>query len=217
MKLFFVFVAAAGLSWTIIAPARAGTWNEVGDAGGTLATAQATAGSGSLTAINGTFLSGNDIDVFSISITDKSIFRAAITSQGSDSDPDIWLFDLNGFGISMDSTVNSGETLVTGNFVPANGTYYLAISSSGFDAVSSAGDIWTFPQATRGERAPNGPGAAQPFLNWTGSGTITKTSYTVSLQGAGFSIVPEPAINLLLFIGAIPLYLMIQRRRGLRP
>lgn len=191
-------------------PTHAATWNEVGDAGDTPGTSQVTVGAGPLTTISGTLPIDADIDMYRIAITDRTIFQAAITGQTGFADPDLWLFDAAGFGIALTTNVAAGQTLITGAFVPSNGDYFLAISSSGVNAISAGGNIWlSNPGAA--QRAPDGPGAAQPFLSWGAGSPLTKTSYTIQLQGAGFSQAPEPsaAVNLI-FAGGM---LLLRRKR----
>ena len=75
-------------------------------------------------------------------------------------DPDIWLFDASGLGIVHNSTVQANACAVNGTFVPANGTYYLGVSSSGALAESAGGNIWTGTNFSS-QYAPDGPGAAR--------------------------------------------------------
>ena len=203
---FIFFLAAVMLSSTVL-PIQAATWSEVGEAGATPSTLQVPSGTGSLTTITGTLSAAADIDMYRINITDRTIFQAAIASQVFGNDPDIWLFDTNGFGISLNSCVAAGQTLVTGTFVPSNGDYFLAISSGGADAVSAGGNIWISSQVLVSERAPDGAGASQAFLSWGGSPALTKSSYTIQLQGAGFSPVPEPSTWAMMVTGCASLLL----------
>src|SRR5215467_8025973 len=72
----------------------AATWNEIGDAGDTLFSAQSTVGIGPLTQINGTLPHDADLDLYLIRITDEANFLAYRNGAVAQTDPDLWLFDL---------------------------------------------------------------------------------------------------------------------------
>lgn len=192
-------------------PAHASLWNEFGDAGDTLLTAQWTVGTGPLTQISGILPNATDLDVFVIRITDAVNFSAwRYASQQTDSD--LWLFDANGYGITHDDSVLFGQSLLTGAFVPGNGLYYLGISNDGAEAGSSGGLIWTSP-LQYGERAPDGPGAAQPFTGWLTTGTnYDNAGYVIHLAGAEFAAIPEPATLMLMALGLATLFPSASRR-----
>src|SRR5690349_18365486 len=61
--------AACVLTLAIATPALAQTWNENGDAGDVVSTAQLTLGSGALTGINGQLTSPTDIDLYCIHLS----------------------------------------------------------------------------------------------------------------------------------------------------
>ena len=189
-------------------PAASATtvWTETGDAGDALLTSQATVGGGSLTQISGTLPTDSDVDIYRITITNSATFTAWKTGTVT-TDPDLWLFDSAGVGIAHNDVVLGGYTSLSG--VPAAGDYYLAITNDGAEALSAGGLIWTSPYGFSGSRAPDGPGAAQPFANWSGTMLNNGSAYTIHLQGAEFSAIPEPATTALLACGG----LLVSRRR----
>jgi hypothetical protein len=187
-----VLILAAS-AW-IASPAGAGTWAESGDAGNHIATAQATAGSGALTQITGTFTNVEDVDVYCIRVPDPKVFYAGIQCLVM-TDPDIWIFDPNSIGLSHNDTCAGGDTEVTGLFVPAAGTYYLAVAHGGRQAQSPGGAIWQTQLFLATERAPDGPGAPGPLTAWSGGGIpTTLTSYVINLQGATFCSPVTPTV-----------------------
>lgn len=182
----------------------AATWNESGDAGDSLFTAQSTVGIGPLTQINGTLPSDSDLDLFLIRITNAASFLAYRNGAVAQTDPDLWLFDLSGNGITFNNTTAAGQTGLTSANVTANGLYYLGISNGGAVANSSGGAIWNTGNAGPfvGERAPDGPGAASPFTGWSSLGVNNLTfNYTINLQGADFAVAPEPSSMALAMLG----------------
>lgn len=199
-------IAAAVL--LTFAPATAATWVESGDADNLPGAAQSTVGPGPLTSITGTLPTESDVDMFRISITDNATFTAAITSLTTFADADIWLFDANGFGISATNLVSAGVAKVTGANVPANGDYFLAISSDMAAAINPPGAMWL--PAYHQDVAPNGPGAALAITSWVGASVNNTTAYTVLLTGAEFSSVPEPGS--LALLAAAPCLMLLRRK-----
>jgi len=195
--------------------ALAATWNETGDAGDTLFTAQTTVGVGPLTQINGTLPTDSDLDVYLIRITNEANFLAYRNGALTQADPDLWLFDLSGNGVTFNNTTAFGQTGLTSANVTANGLYYLGISNGGAVAASAGGAIWNTGAGGPfvGERAPDGPGAASPFTGWSSTGVNNSTfNYTITLQGADFATVPEPSSLALTALGIFAL-----AARGRRP
>ena len=177
-------------------------WNEQGDAGQLLGTAQHTVGNGTLDEIRGNH-AANDADLYLIRITNVGAFFAT-TTGGTSLDTQLFLFDANGFGVSHnDDDPNGGvlQSRITGQFVQAPGLYYLAISTWNMDPSSIGGLIWN-SSPFNVERAPDGPGAGSPLLSW-GTGGATAGDYTIFLSGAGFSEVPAPGALALLGLGGI--------------
>ncbi len=193
-------------------PASAAVWVESVDAGDSLAGSQQTLGAGALTQISGTLPSDSDADIYQITIPNPAVFKAWRNGLVT-TDPDLWLFSVSGMGIVHNDVVMAGETSLTGGFVPSAGTYYLAITNDGAVAYGSGGDIWLAAWNYVGARAPDGPGAAQPFIGWTGPSMNNGVmSYTILLQGAEFAAIPEPTVVPLLGLGGFAIC-----RRGRRP
>lgn len=207
----------ATIVWALVAAsASGGVWTESPDADPMPMTAQQTVGSGPLNTIYGTLPSDSDIDMFAINIVDKNSFTAAITPLSAFADPDIWLFDASGYGIALNDSVTGGQAWITGSLVPANGLYYLAVTSDGADAISSGGNIWNSAWFS-GQRAPDGPGATQPIIGWGGTPINDLINYTVQLNGAEFTqSVPEPTALSTLGFASLGLagYIWRRRRKG---
>ena len=172
-------------------PASAQLWNELGDAGQTLATAQTTAGNGPLTNILGTIQTDTDVDLYCIHITNPALFSATLQCVAINQN-DLWLFAANGLGIEGNDGCSTGSVLLSSLFVFSAGTYYLAVSADAADAQSPGGNIWLSP-AVQGPRAPDGPGGGQPLIGWSGASRANFTSYNIQLSGCGYCDAPVRA------------------------
>jgi hypothetical protein len=191
------------------ASSHASTWTETGDAGDAPGGAQITSGASPLTEISGTLPGTFDIDMYQINIVDHANFSADISPLVVTVDPDIWLFDSAGNGVTMDDSVHGGAATISGADVPSNGLYYLVVSSDGADALSAGGKIWLSPPGS-GQRTPDGPGAGQPFISWGGSPLNDDMhSYNVFLNGVNPVLAPEPASLSVLMLSGIG---MLRRR-----
>ncbi|MFZ4575817.1 MAG: DVUA0089 family protein [Phycisphaerales bacterium] len=160
-------------------------WDEVADAGDLCNAAQVALGSGNLPEIRGNLGSGTDVDMFRIHICDPASF-AASTVGGAGFDTQLWLFDLNCVGVSFsDDKDPTRQSSVTGQFVPAAGDYYLAVSAFDRDAFNSGAiQLWN-DEPYNAERVPDGPGAVNPLAQWGGTAT-TFGVYSIFLNGATF-------------------------------
>ncbi len=177
--------SALALSLMLVAPtaALALVWAETGDAGELVDTAQFTSGAGQLTNITGSIsIMPDHVDVYCISIPDSDNFYAVITCS-TDADPDLWLFDQDGNGVTMEDICGAGSIALTPDFVPVPGPYFLVVSASDDEAQSNSGSIWDAAGATV-QRSPDGPGAGDPLTGWTNTQPLPVASYTVSLIGA---------------------------------
>ena len=190
------------------APARALIWTEVGDAGDLPGSAQVTTGSGTLTNITGSLLSGsiNDVDLYLIYVNNPSAFSAKVLGTvGVDTfDTQLFLFDAAGLGVEGNDDItalaNRVSFLTPGNSNAPSvaGLYYLAISS------------WNNEPNGLGVIFPDlpdtvvGPISGAPALSgWSGGGVpeFQVTNYDIQLTDAAAAAVPEPATLLLLGSG----------------
>ena len=159
-------------------------WNETDDAGDLPETAQGTGtdNSQNLVAINGA-LSDSDVDMFAIYIPDPSQFRAFTSSDTTDFDSQLWLFDANGNGIVHDDDSAGGLRSSINNAngcIPGPGLYYIAISRYNRDARDcNDSAMWS--------RAVNACAlsTATRVNGW--SGTTSAGTYRINLRGASTS------------------------------
>ncbi len=166
---------------------------EVGDAGELPGTAQTPTGAGALVGITGT-LTTSDADMYKIRVCDAANFSAATVGLSTvDTNLSIYRSDGTGVAWNDDHVVIPPEATtlqsrLTNQFVgPAgNGDYYLAVAQFNKLPQGASGSIWindnTAGHEYRSERAPDGPGAAQPISGWT---TITGTGGTYGIRLAG--------------------------------
>ena len=212
------FLCMTALAASAAASAQAQVWNEVGDAPEVPAPGQITSGVGPLTTINGLLTpdgagTSSDADMFCIHVTDPVAFSARITG-GTIYDSQLFLFSAGGFGVTHNDDDGEGPIgfwswIGAGGpgpdpVIPA-GEYGLAIAGYDRDPASVTGDIW-LDTPGGAERTPDGPGAANPVISWSGLGDYG--TYTITLTGATFCV-PEPTSIALLALGGLAL---IRRR-----
>ena len=182
---------------------NAQTWVETGEAGNLPATAQVPAGAGSLTQIDGNINdpaeplgAGNDRDMYLIQIDNPAAFGAT-TVGGSTLDTQLFLFHQSGLGASFnDDSGITTQSALTGLFVPAPGLYYLAVARFDRDPVGIGAELWADTPFNT-ERAPDGPGAANPIDGWNGIGSTGITgSYSIFLTGASFPVISTSCADL---------------------
>ena len=181
--------------------AYAQTYNEVGDAGETPATAQTVSGTGLLTRINGTLCVGN-ADVYLINITNGAAF-AASTVGATTINTQLFLFTESGIGLIGNDDTGSlafQSQIGPGLFFP-NGHYYLGISGVGYDPINAGGleifsDNFTVTKTPLPSRGP-----------FAGFGSNINTSasgaYGINLTGATFisAAAPVPDSTTMLLLG----------------
>lgn len=173
-------------------------WNEAanggGDAGETLVTAQVCAGTNALTSIRGTH-TFDDCDMYLVEIFNPGSFSAAVASDAN-FDTQLFLFDMNGFGVTHHDDVSSTNrrSRLTNQFVTEAGRYYLAINADNRHAFNNLEQrIWnSTPSLT--ERAPDGPGAAGELAYWSDDlgGADDGGVYTINLAGCRYINNPIP-------------------------
>ena len=202
--------------------ARADIFNEIGDAGPNLPSANLTTQGGipagnSLTAINGTLSSATDVDVFAIRITSTSLFSAT-TVGGTSMDTMLSLFGPGGQAIyaNDDSAGTLQSTLPGGSsFLLGPGLYYIAISLSGNEAVNSANQLLfaqsADPTAVRGPAAGVNPASLTGFNG--GTSFPESGAYTITLTGV--TAIPEPSVWALSLLGVGAIGFATYRRRQL--
>jgi len=169
---------------TVVPSALAQVWTELADAGSLPATADHTAGTGSLFIINGTLSSDTDVDMYCIRVANPATFSAVLTCTVLTNN-DVWLFDAGGFGLARDRGCSGSQTRVGAPFVSITGVYYVAVSGNDASAQNAGNNLWQLGVPASGQVAPNGPASAQVVNGWAG-GTASPASYSIQLTGATF-------------------------------
>ncbi|HEY4284969.1 MAG TPA: PEP-CTERM sorting domain-containing protein [Chthoniobacterales bacterium] len=219
-----IAVVSAFLSLQQTLPAA--IWTEVGDAGQTVPTAQGTGlpEGTSLSTIFGSIGSANDVDLYRISIQVPSTFSAttvnALTGT-SGLDTQLFLFNFNGKSVYAND--DDGASMTLQSTLPASnangpvlvGTYFLAIATSGNEAVDAVNQLLFSPDSpSTGIRTPNGSaGALSSWDNTFGDPSIG--AYEIDLTGA-FTAVPEPSTWLAAALALSAIFFFRARRIGSR-
>jgi hypothetical protein len=186
IRIFAATLFAAALLFALPTAAFAqNSWTETIDAGSTIATAQTTAGPGTMIKILGSLASSTDVDIYCVNVINPPAFSAQVVCT-SQADPNIYLFRANGTGDLMNDVCAGNGKLIPAGTVTTVGQYFIAIAPQGYMPQSGAGAIWQTALFT-GPRAPDGAGAAGALTGWSGSGTpTTNQAYLIQLTGAGF-------------------------------
>lgn len=160
---------------------------EPGDAGDTPDTADRPAGSGPLAAIVGNFDSVGDADVYLVQICDSGGFSAS-TVGNTTQDTQLFLFNDQGVGVTFDDDAPGGglQSTITSAFVPGNGNYYLAVARYDNDPMDAGGQALWIDTPFGIERQPDGPGAANPWVDFDSVSTVTGGAYRITLTGVCF-------------------------------
>lgn len=183
------------------------TWNEVGDAGQTVATAQTPIGTGALEYIHGTISNGADVDMYRITITQPTSFYV---DDGANFLSQMFLFSSTGLGIVMaDTNAGGGGAVLHGFLVPAPGEYLLAVSAYNNDPLDSAGQMIWNDALRHVEHAPDGTSATNVLDHWNNAGVSGNGQYKLFLKATTY--VPAPgAASLLVGAGLVGM----RRRRA---
>jgi hypothetical protein len=140
-----------------------------------------------VTRISGVRADPADADMYVICITDPANFSASTVGLAG-FDTQLWLFRCDGTGVvhnddsgGLQSRIDNSTGCLSGLQA---GTYLLAITGYNQDPVDADGNLlWN--NSPFGEvRCPDGPGAANPMVGWTGSGG--SGNYGIALTGAYF-------------------------------
>lgn len=135
-----------------------------------------------LDSISGSINAGGDIDLYQIFIPGGVFSASTVGSTGINSV--LYLFDSNGLGVfANDDAFPSFQSTISVASLP-QGTYYLGISTSGYEPQSSGGAIFDFVAAD--PTGPNGPGAGAPLSSWSPEGFPETGTYTIGVTGAQF-------------------------------
>jgi hypothetical protein len=165
-------IAAAVASLFVSLVASATPYNEIGDAGQTLATAQVVPGGTSVIVGN---VSG-DADLFKFGWGGGSFYVNSV--GGTVGDSQLFLFNSAGVGIqgNDDGIAYAGPAYLQLGALAA-GQYFIGISSYDYDPYSSAGMI--FP--SNPYQPLYGPSNLSPLSYW-GGGSYHNGSYSINFQ-----------------------------------
>ncbi|MFQ3610572.1 MAG: DVUA0089 family protein [Fimbriimonadales bacterium] len=169
--------------------------NGGGDAGDTIETAQSTAGS--FSAIRGAIDGANDVDIYTITITNPALFSAT-TYGGTTSDTALWLFDADGKGVLFNEDdpdhPGSYQSRIDnrGGVIVQPGTYYLAVSLFGRLAAGCDGLPMWLQRPYNAIRIPDGPDRLSRQVGWIGN-TSSSATYIISLTGVASGTTGDPA------------------------
>ena len=163
-----------------------------------------------LTSINTELFTGTDANLYEFTITNPSTFSASITS----SNLVLALFGSDGTGIAA-SQGGAADAITGASLSP--GIYYLGIANPGMYPENAEGQNIFGLSGTAGVYTPVTADAVlgtNAGTAWTlGSaypGLLQNVSFfasgsTITLGGAGFAVVPEPASVSLLLVGSLGL------------
>ena len=195
-------------------PAHAVNWQEAGDAGDLLLTAQEPTGDGPLRNIRGTVSTNADVDLYKIFISSPTTFSASVTSETGNFDSVLALFNSGGFGVYGNDDAklgDSGAGLPAGSLLgpQAPGWYYLAVF--GLDTTPTSGngttpDHYIAPDTSSpftSVLSASGPGGASPLSGWAPvlPGDVVTINEDYRLRLSGVSVVPEPETYAMLLAG----------------
>lgn len=211
MKCSWLSVVHVAAALAFPAVAVAGPWNEVGDAGQSLATAnQITVPSPSI--IFGNVATATDADLFAIQLTAGVAFSATTVSFGGAaglSDTQLFLFAASdgGHGIRYNDDIDIINFYSAVNFTPGStGRYYLGISAVDFNPRDAQGRFIYMRDPDYPDAAP-GASPFGPLASWAavaGGFSDFYGDYQINLVGA--APVPEPSTVVFLALGLAGLF-----------
>jgi hypothetical protein len=204
VKKSLLFLWAGVLALSAAGATQAVTFTEVGDAGELVATAWGT-GTGIDTTRG---LVDHEADLFAL-VLPAGPFTAWTypydgPAAGNNFDPQLFLFDSNGFGIiANDDWPGSSRSQI--NTTLSAGLYYIGIPVYDYDPISVGGMI--FPNFPRDMQfGATGPGGAAPLSDWQGS--ASGGNYTLRISP---SSLPE-STTLILFASGLAGLVALRRR-----
>ncbi len=220
MRNFFPSALAATLLLAVQLRGTLISYTEVGDAGINLPSAQIIYGSGPLDQIVGHLKPGDttpSVDLFEIYVSDPQGF-SAFTSGGIP-DPELFLFDISGQGLEggRDMSDTDKQAFLIGDVsgtAPPQAVYlWISVQDrepgcGGSPMFGPGGTEYPNPVDPIGSCMLTGPIGAVNALNAQPS----DNAYTITLTGASFVPVPEPASVSLLALGLLAFAIGRRRR-----
>lgn len=185
---------------------------ETGDAGQTLATAQAAgAFPGGASTISGTIANGNDADLYSFTLAATTSLQFALTSTTNGIDTGLFLFNSTGQALfaNNDGSGTSVNPILRALNLAA-GTYFLGIAISGNEPVNSANQLLFAMGTTTSTR-----GAASGVNPTTLAGFNSNPDFPGDTGAYSIAItaVPEPSTNVALALGGAVALTLVRRFR----
>lgn len=226
MKIARILLIAAAMGAAakagIVCTVSPGVWCEkgAGEAGGLPASSEPTMGTGALNTIIGDLADGTGgADMYSIFIPNTSLFSANYTGYSNGVSPEtqaaLYLFDFNGNGIEA---ADDGSVAL-GGFVGTPGFYYIDIVPDGnVPQYKSGGNSFPIFSTFVSGSVSSPVGGAGPIKNYSkaGCGANCEGGYDISLSGAQYSNLPEPASAGMMMLGLTALAALASMRRRQR-
>ncbi len=208
----------------VLQPASAQVFTEIGDAGQTVQTGQNTGlvSGNPLNTILGTLGAPDDVDLYRIQINTPSAFSATTVNAltaASGLDTQLYLFSLAGNGKAINANDDDSGGLTLQSTLGPNlpnivnpGVYYLAIATSGNEAVDAVNQLLFSPDSpSTVTRTPNGSAGALASWDTTFADPGTG-AYEIDLTGA-FTSVPEPGTWFAAALALLGVFFFRSRRR----